>query len=283
MNTVRRNITFVLSYFVCWALYLWFTPIVRSPFCYVADLMLVAAGVVGLVWAGHNGFRGFRWSWLGVIARLSVVVVLFLALTVTVLLYGWRVQPAIGELITPSSSPVTQQQDFYPSLAFSSNAEHNAFIVGWYTNQLAALSEGSFYALASDTNAHAFRFTCLRSFNHAFCVVITFDRNGRAVVTGKMSSGAGGYAPGRLCRRRHTTISPRRSQEFLDLVAAQSFWTLPTSIETFGCDGSEWIIEGVDHGTYHVVDRWTPEESTPVGQIGRAMLYLSGMRVWFLY
>lgn len=274
---------FVFGYLACWALYLWFTPIVRPPTCYIADLLLVIAGVVGLLWAGRNGFRGLRWPWLGAIARLTTVVVLFFALTVTVMLYGWRVQPRIGELLTASSGPVTEQKTFFPPLAFSSNAEHNAFIVGWYTNQLTALSEGSFYSLASDTNAHAFRFTCLRSFNHAFCVVMTLDKNGRAVVTGKISSGAGGYAPGNLCRRRQATIRPHRSQEFLDLVATQSFWILPTTIATFGFDGSRWIIEGVDHGTYHVVDRWTPTESTPIGLIGREMLYLSGMRIWFLY
>lgn len=62
-----------------------------------------------------------------------------------------------------------------------------------------------------------------------------------------------------------------------------ALWTLPSTNDTFGFDGSQWIIEAVDHGAYHLVDRWTPEESSPVGRIGRELLYLSGMRIWCLY
>jgi len=209
--------------------------------------------------------------------------ILFLVLAMTVVLYGWRIQPRIDSLLTPSSPEATQEQGSFSPYAFGSNTELSAFEVGWYTNQLTALGEGSFYSLASDTNARAFRFTCLRSFHNPFSVIMTFDGNGRALVTGKMASGAGGYAPGALCRLRRTTIQSREAQKFLDLVAAESFWTLPSKIETLGCDGSQWIIEGVDHGTYHLVDRWTPEESSPVGRLGREMLYLSKMRIWFLY
>ncbi len=280
---LKRNIAITAICCFALALYLWFAPGVRPPMCYVADAAVGIAALAGLIWANFKGFRGPRFHWLGFFGRLITVPVLFILIAIAVVMYGWRIEPKIGAFLSPVAVNKTPAADFFPPFTFGSNADCNAFVLNWYTTQLKALGENSFYSLAADTNAHAFRFTCLRSFHNPFCVVIRFDHNGRATITGKIASGAGGYAPGRLCRVKQSTLHEGSSTEVLDLVDRTDFWNLPARVETFGCDGSQWIVEGVDHGNYHLVDRWTPDASTPVGRIGREMLALSGLRIWFLY
>ena len=42
------------------------------------------------------------------------------------------------------------------------------------------------------------------------------------------------------------------------------FWSLPTQEETPGValDGSQWIMEGIQDGQYHLLDRHSPRDST---------------------
>ena len=43
------------------------------------------------------------------------------------------------------------------------------------------------------------------------------------------------------------------------LVSKSGFWKAPNPVnDQKGTDGSQWIIEGVRGGKYHVVDRWSP-------------------------
>jgi hypothetical protein len=40
-----------------------------------------------------------------------------------------------------------------------------------------------------------------------------------------------------------------------------NFWKMPNPVnDQRGTDGSQWIIEGVKGGLYHVLDRWSPEK-----------------------
>ena len=49
--------------------------------------------------------------------------------------------------------------------------------------------------------------------------------------------------------------------------------------DTAGCDGSQWIIEGIKKGKYHVVDRWSPAKGA-VHDLGLAFaLGLAQLRI----
>ena len=47
---------------------------------------------------------------------------------------------------------------------------------------------------------------------------------------------------------------------FLELLKKAEFWTLPTEVSSFGLDGAQWIMEGLQNGTYDVVDRFSPQK-----------------------
>ena len=50
-----------------------------------------------------------------------------------------------------------------------------------------------------------------------------------------------------------------------------NFWKLPSIQEDRGVDGAQWIIEGARNGTYHIVDRWSPEDGE-IRALGLLML-----------
>ncbi|OGV51058.1 MAG: hypothetical protein A2017_12790 [Lentisphaerae bacterium GWF2_44_16] len=33
---------------------------------------------------------------------------------------------------------------------------------------------------------------------------------------------------------------------------------METNEKCLGCDGSEWLLEALQNGNYHYIDRWTP-------------------------
>ena len=76
-------------------------------------------------------------------------------------------------------------------------------------------------------------------------------------------------------------VSDREWDTLVKLIDETKFWELPSKIDNYGLDGSSWEVEGskylndssmVMHQIYHYVDRWSPEEGTPIYKIGRYLL-----------
>jgi hypothetical protein len=161
-------------------------------------------------------------------------------------------------------------QQYFPPGVLDPKPDSEAFTIGWYSKTLQALKEPSLWE---------YRFLWLRSFDEPIAVrLIVTDRGGRLV--SKMTSGKGGYGPGHLILHRESLLS-QQVPVFLDAIQELHFWDLPTrkpeviradgSIET-GVDGARWIIEGVKHGRYHVVDRWSPDSPDPAHKLGVELL-----------
>ena len=51
---------------------------------------------------------------------------------------------------------------------------------------------------------------------------------------------------------------------------------MPTDFGDMGRDGSQWVLEGVRDNRYHIVDRWSPENSE-YREACTYLLKLSGM------
>jgi hypothetical protein len=86
-----------------------------------------------------------------------------------------------------------------------------------------------------------------------------------------MTSGAGGYGPGKLMQNDVATVTREKTDRFLEVMEQESFWKLPSRDKRMGCDGAQWVVEGVKNGTYHLVDRWSPDDGE-IRAIGIFML-----------
>jgi hypothetical protein len=156
---------------------------------------------------------------------------------------------------------------FFPKSSLDSRGD--AFKANWYSGQLRALKEASLLPQSVDPllpqsvdhqTSHSYRFLWLRTFNHPIAVRIDIQPDGTGTLSTKVTSGAGGYAPGNLIEDTSRPLSGSEVKSFLALVDRTSFWTAPNPInDQAGNDGSQWIIEGVEGAKYHVIDRWTPK------------------------
>ena len=83
-----------------------------------------------------------------------------------------------------------------------------------------------------------------------------------------MLDGAGRYKPGKLVINKTEPLSPERVKDLREKIDRLGYWTLPMRDPNLaGFDGAQWVIEGIDHGTYHLIDRWSPEHG-PVRELG---------------
>jgi hypothetical protein len=131
----------------------------------------------------------------------------------------------------------------------------------WYSSQLRALQEPSLLSLSKSPSAESYRFLWLRTFNHPIAIRLDPKPDGTSILTTKVASGSGGFHPGVLSENSSQVLSKERTQAFLTRVNELNFWEAPNPVnDQRGTDGSQWIIEGVKAGQYHVVDRWSPKD-----------------------
>jgi hypothetical protein len=182
-------------------------------------------------------------------------------------------------LLVSAPLTVNAQTSYFPPRAFDEVSRNSDFMADWYSAELKVLGEASYLNAASNPAAHSYRFTWLRTFNQPIAIRLDIKEDGSAVLTTKVANGEGGYPRSSTAIIENTsrTLTSKQVNDFLDLVDKVNFWTAPSHIprDQTGTDGSEWIIEAVHTGKYHVVARWTPQPNQPsksaVRELGLAL------------
>lgn len=168
----------------------------------------------------------------------------------------------IAILFLLNAAPAPTQSQYFPNGTFAEQGDAEAFVVTWYSHALKSLEEPSLWELSrNDKHAVVYRFLWLRSFHHPVAIRINIASDGTAEVATKVSSGAGGYDPGRLIEKQTEKLSAIQVKDLIEQVRSAKFWELPTEEKraSFGIDGARWILEGIQDGNYHIVDRWSPK------------------------
>jgi len=162
------------------------------------------------------------------------------------------------------AAPTFAQSRYFPDGTFADKSKQaQALVVTWYSRQLNGLEEPSLWALSQDDkHATVYRFLWLRTFHHPIAIRVVIAPDGTAELIMKMSGGAGGYGPGPLIENQTKKLSATEVTDLLEQVNNANFWKLSTqekrSSLSFEMDGAQWILEGVQDGNYHIVDRWSP-------------------------
>lgn len=138
----------------------------------------------------------------------------------------------------------------------------SAFQVQWYSKHLSLMKEKPLQPLAQDASEEVYRFTLLPTWGDPRSFRLSKVKK-EFVVTFSRLDGDGGYDPGNLVESTSKAVPKKDVDEFLKLFGAVKFFTQPSEDENRGMDGSEWILEAVSNGKYHVVVRWTPKEYDP--------------------
>ena len=146
---------------------------------------------------------------------------------------------------THSAGPV---ESVFPPGTFS------PFLTQWYSKQLRGLGEG----LLQLDGAETYRFTWLRSFHHPILIRVVRDRPGATLVV-READGAGGYEPGQVIVSRTERLSEDQWNRLMREPGMSEQWASPVEEKDVrGCDGAEWILEGVRDGRYHAMTWWSP-------------------------
>ncbi|MEE4196267.1 MAG: hypothetical protein V2I54_01370 [Bacteroidales bacterium] len=133
----------------------------------------------------------------------------------------------------------------------------DTFLVRWYSEHLYAMKEPLLFN--KNLNKEVYRFTWLRTFDNP--VVIRIENIGEKYkLTWKLCDGAGGYTPGNLKIDKSVEINPEKWEMFKSKLDELDYWNMSLGRMSFGTDGSEWILEGVNKEKYKVVTVWTPSK-----------------------
>lgn len=129
-----------------------------------------------------------------------------------------------------------------------------SFKMGWYSYILSVLEEPIIFNQNQKT---IYRFTWIRSFHEPIIIRLEKTDNNYNLIW-KESNGKGGYNAGKLETNSYKQLTIEQWENFINLLHATDFWNMPAELENEdGLDGAQWILEGLDNGKYHVVDRWS--------------------------
>jgi hypothetical protein len=174
-------------------------------------------------------------------------------------------------------------QQYFPPGALDTASYGNDSKAIWYAKNLKALHEPSLWELSRDPKAEAYRFLWVRTFHHPIAARLVVRSSGSGWMHVSETSGKGGYEPGRIIRYGVSWLTKTKTESFLTALKAADFWNLPTLPVTnegiVNLDGSQWIVEGVKNGQYHIIDRFSPDTRDPVRAIGVLALKLGRFRI----
>ena len=139
-----------------------------------------------------------------------------------------------------------------------------------YQNTLSLFREPQIFP-ASNSDVETYRIFIAPTFYPALSIRV--ERNGKDyVLVAKYLSGQVGYDWGKLKGEKKRRVTEKEWQKLLDLLNEASFWTLPyidkesepneKGQARICIDDTDWLLEGVSGGKYHVVDRYCPESKS---------------------
>jgi hypothetical protein len=117
------------------------------------------------------------------------------------------------------------------------------------------------------SGAEVYRFLWVRSKDDP--IAVRFERRGTVYsVAAKELAGAA------LVRDDSRQVTVAEWREFMRLLDAADFWSLPVEAARTGPEGARWVLEGARAQGYHVVDLWSPEAEGQRKAYRAACLYL---------
>jgi hypothetical protein len=166
-------------------------------------------------------------------------------------------------------------QTYFPPGVLGETPEADRDVANRYSRVLKVLHEPSFLELArQEPTWEAYRFLWLRQSDHPVSIRLIIKTTPSGWFYRRTSSGK---SPDEPCRIRDSGMSwswRSRTAAFLRTIEDAKFWELPALVQTDHPCRSHWVIEGIRHGQYHVIDRCSPDLSDPVREIGvRAISY----------
>jgi hypothetical protein len=134
---------------------------------------------------------------------------------------------------------VLAQVKYFPTGVLSAASGFDQSLSKWYSKQLTALQEPSLWEASKTRRTQSYRFLWLRTFHNPIAIRIDINADGTSFLTTKITSGAGGYAPGKLVKNETQSLTKERTDWFIAEIEQHDFWKLPSVKLTAGNDGAQ--------------------------------------------
>jgi hypothetical protein len=155
-----------------------------------------------------------------------------------------------------------------------------------YKNTLAVFREPEIFPRTTN-DSEVYRILVTATFYHP--VIIRIESNGtQSVLNAKWLSGQVGYDWGTFQGEKTRNLTEKEWRRLNQLLNRASFWTTSyeqaqpqpneKGEETVCLDGVDWFLEGSARGTYHVVDRYCPDEGA-FKAVGMYMVKLARLNI----
>lgn len=151
----------------------------------------------------------------------------------------------------------------------------DSFHLIWYSNFLYAMQEPLLFN--RQLGRTVYRFTWLRTFHNPVMVRIEKDTSGISLYW-KVTNGQGGYEPGDIIIDNKRKLTLLEWNKFVSMIDSANFWKMQRR-GSFGTDGSEWILEGVEPTRYYVTSVWSPGKKSDFYKIGDFLLDLTDLKI----
>ncbi len=165
-------------------------------------------------------------------------------------------------VVTAVASYAGEAKTYFPVSERGGPSTISTFEEEWYSSHLRLMKEPSLFAEQHTDGKEVYRFTFLPTWGDPRCAVVSREGD-RAFIRFARLDGDGGYDPGKLVEQARRELKSEEIKEFAGLFDALKFSKLTTEDPVIGCDGSEWILECIKDGKYHVVVRWTANAYEP--------------------
>lgn len=146
-----------------------------------------------------------------------------------------------------------QIPEFFPDGVFGEPMD--SIYRSWYGSFLSSMGEKPLYPPAEVSSVY--RFLLLPTSDKPLLVKVSANETGWSVAS-KTNDGLGGYDLGPRTTQGEHVLTPSECEKLLLAFDTLNFWSLPINVDSIGFDGSQWVLEGVSSGRYHVVHRWSP-------------------------
>jgi hypothetical protein len=152
--------------------------------------------------------------------------------------------------------------------------ENEEFLRGWYSRILLTMNEPSLSCGGS--SSQQYRFLMVPSWGRPTAVRVAISGSAATIDVVALSV-ANNREVGPIAVAKERALSSQETASLLDILEQAHFWSTATRDERLGTDGSRWVVEGRLGATYHVVDRWSPDQG-PFHRLCSTFAHLGGVR-----
>ena len=170
------------------------------------------------------------------------------------------------------------QEPYFPELVFlPKDKDVNSIIDDVTTVHLKAMKEPSLWKLSQkDRSSTVYRFLWLATGEHPVCIRLT-RTGGTFALHVARHDGPPGTTAGQLTTNKDVKLSVQQGEKLIARLQQTKFWTSPVEVkESRGiADGDRIVIEGVEHGKYHVISRTGSTTGESYKAVCRSLLELA--------